>query len=1393
MGGTRVTLVGVGFANDADSACSFATAASLGTIAQVEYISFSQVVCITPELDASGSVDVEMANNGVDYSSNGVKFLFRAAESVSTLAPSEGPTTGGISVTVAGSNFVYSPDLVCQFGNIVAPATYITGTSVACAAPAGSAGKAVVEVSNNRIDFTSNGVEFEYYQSMMVSKVTPLFAAVTGGATVTLAGQPFTAREAAPFCRFGTDVTTAQYTGNTCTLFLGGVCDQWSATEISCPTPRHDAGAVEVEFSLDGGVNYLKSGFVLVYRDLDTVDSLLPSKGPERGGTSVTVTGLSFVDLPDTAVCKFGTIVEPVVAFLNSTTIMCLSPTCTINTLCRSGVKVFVSSNGQDWSLPADGVDFLYTTPTSIVAIYPTLGSSAGTTKVLVTGSNFNGMSGECLFGDIPVPASTVTSSTLECLSPQNAEGSVTFEIMEDGSDTTYSGLTFLYTTPLSLQDVQPSQGPTRGQTRLAITGANFGPPGVQCKIGETIVAGSLSSSSKVQCITLASSEAVVPVQISNNGIDFVFNNNFFSFEAPVTVMKASVTHGPESGGNIVTIFGENFKRAPSLSCRFDSASTKTHMPAMFITNSQIRCTAPSNTPATVQIFVTVNGFDFSVGFIEYRYDALLRLYSLLPSYGSHRGGMTVTVFGMEFTGPSPSSVSCRFGPEVVRGNLLTSSSISCLSPSQGVGTVQFSAANNAFDFSPDTLSFTVLPDASVQEITPSKGPVLGGTIISITGSGFVQKTSMCCFDASLCQFGQVVSDRLMLCVSGAHASGTSPLEIWGNAVSSSSFSFVYTMAPSLFSITPTSGPEDGDAIVTIVGSGFDRSHMLSCRFGCCMAVAARYQSSTLAYCTSPASAPGVQALEVANDGSEYSTNGLLFEVTEQPVVIGIVPSSGPSASSTAVTVSGLHFTSSIIACVFDGKGQTSALLLTSTQVSCLTPISASGGVSRVELVNDASILVDGGAIFDFQIGPTITALSPSIVYGDGGYRISIFGASFDKSLNFCRIGTEVSPTERISSTLITCLSPKASSGVFNLEIGSASVPTVVSTELLIAALPVPTQVTPSVASDLGGVVVTVTGLNFVDSKMMLCKFGDQATNGATYVTSSLIWCATPVHMPGMTVLQVSNNGHDFSRGSLKFEFEVLLTIGSIFPSQGPTLGGTVISLIGANYDADDIMYCQFEKFGSVTTSFQRDGSVVCVSQPRSAPGASELRVTIGRQTQSFVFDYFQAINLQRVEPLSGPINGGYNIHIHADFREFADADLNCRFGGSLIASGYKNSPSEVVCKSPEHEVGLVSVELITQEQVTVATFFHRYVVGFTVTSFEPYSAPEAGGTMVTIRGSFPSAQCYCMFGNSAPESCHSIVGDVVTCVTLPHNAKTVLLRVSPDKSVWTNVGTSCS
>ena len=199
------------------------------------------MICVTPESEATGDVDVEVANNGIDYSSNSVKFLFRAAESVSSLAPTEGPTTGGVQVTVSGSNFVSSEDLMCRFDSTLAPATYVNASNILCTSPARGEGLVTVEASNNRVDFTTNQVQFEFYKAFIATGITPMFVSVLGGTQITISGLPFATRST-PLCRFGTSVVTGAYGGTSCNAYTGLSCSSWNAVQVLCQTPALDAG-----------------------------------------------------------------------------------------------------------------------------------------------------------------------------------------------------------------------------------------------------------------------------------------------------------------------------------------------------------------------------------------------------------------------------------------------------------------------------------------------------------------------------------------------------------------------------------------------------------------------------------------------------------------------------------------------------------------------------------------------------------------------------------------------------------------------------------------------------------------------------------------------------------------------------------------------------------------------------------------------------------------------------------------------------------------------------------------------------------------------------------------------------------------------------------------------
>jgi len=70
---------------------------------------------------------------------------------------------GGVAVTVTGSGFVSSSDLVCRFDATVVSATYSSPTTLSCIAPQHIAGTVVLEVANNNEDFTSSNTAFTYY------------------------------------------------------------------------------------------------------------------------------------------------------------------------------------------------------------------------------------------------------------------------------------------------------------------------------------------------------------------------------------------------------------------------------------------------------------------------------------------------------------------------------------------------------------------------------------------------------------------------------------------------------------------------------------------------------------------------------------------------------------------------------------------------------------------------------------------------------------------------------------------------------------------------------------------------------------------------------------------------------------------------------------------------------------------------------------------------------------------------------------------------------------------------------------------------------------------------------------------------------------------------------
>ncbi|GGK06154.1 hypothetical protein GCM10011583_42280 [Streptomyces camponoticapitis] len=136
-GGNTVTINGVGL--------STATGVSFGAnTATPTVISDTQITVVVPAGAAAGPVGVSVTTAG--GTNNGFSYTYVDAPTVTTVAPTSGPTSGGTGVTITGTNLGTTESVT--FGGTPAPFSVVNSTTVSAVTPPGAAGPADVEVTN---------------------------------------------------------------------------------------------------------------------------------------------------------------------------------------------------------------------------------------------------------------------------------------------------------------------------------------------------------------------------------------------------------------------------------------------------------------------------------------------------------------------------------------------------------------------------------------------------------------------------------------------------------------------------------------------------------------------------------------------------------------------------------------------------------------------------------------------------------------------------------------------------------------------------------------------------------------------------------------------------------------------------------------------------------------------------------------------------------------------------------------------------------------------------------------------------------------------------------------------------------------------------------------------
>jgi hypothetical protein len=232
------------------------------------------------------------------------------------------------------------------------------------------------------------------------------------------------------------------------------------------------------------------------------------------------------------------------------------------------------------------------------------------------------------------------------------------------------------------------------------------------------------------------------------------------------TVTGISPTSGPITGGTAVTITGTGFTPGSTVSFVEETggapASDNTVLPAsnvVYTSPTTISATAPSVIEG-VTYYVTVTtlkGTSPQAGNNVFTYTPVAPVISSIsPNVGSIAGGNSVSIIGSAFVsnvlvkfvqesnGTPVSggvSVSCHVGLPPCQVNVLSSTSMTVVSPGIITGTTYFITVTTPYGLSPtsanDVFTFSPLVP-TVSAVSPNSGPDAGGTAFVITGTGFV-------------------------------------------------------------------------------------------------------------------------------------------------------------------------------------------------------------------------------------------------------------------------------------------------------------------------------------------------------------------------------------------------------------------------------------------------------------------------------------------------------------------------------------------------------------------------------------------------------------------------------------------------------------------------------
>ncbi|MCZ7576104.1 MAG: IPT/TIG domain-containing protein [Dehalococcoidia bacterium] len=520
---------------------------------------------------------------------------------------------------------------------------------------------------------------------------------------------------------------------------------------------------------------------------------------------------------------------------------------------------------------------------------------------------------------------------------------------------------------------------------------------------------------------------------------------DLFVYTTGPTVTSMFPKNGPPGGGTVVTLNGTKlngtagqpcgvtqvtFAGVPGTDCVFTGTNTlqvrSPEKPAFLTTPAEVTVsTGAGQTPPTSDTKFTYTGLSTITG--------------LSPNFGPPSGGNTVVITGVNFILKDASLYDVpvsevRFGGTSTTFVVESATRIVATAPA-GTGTQQVTLVHPLAGTSQFTTAANYGYSAGplVASISPDSGPVVGGTVVTITGTGFLPGATVK-FGTTQATFATVVSPT-RIDVTSPPGTGVVDVVVTVNANPSPTgpqARFSYS-GPTVESISPIAGPPAGGGTITIKGKNFNSQSVV--QFGASLSVIPTYVDTQTLTAVVPAS-PIVQAVHVrvsTGSGISPETEADVYTYTNGPIVDLVNPNNGPTTGGTIVIIIGKNFTAPLS--VRFGDSPVDAFNINSaTQITLLSPSNGTPGAVDVRVTKGNDVSPTGPATkFTYNSAvPKITALTPNTGSTFGGNEVVITGLGFTGAScpGSVKFGTVQAPEcTVINDTTMTAKAPPNVSG----------------------------------------------------------------------------------------------------------------------------------------------------------------------------------------------------------------------------------------------------------------------------------------------------------------------------------------------------------------------------